>query len=135
MEFPDCVLLATLVSDPACIAQEDPTMIQICSYRRFVRVCLCRGVRSAFTTCDIIRSQLNKQFRSPLHELWKRRALLWFAVAVAGPDVQLALQLSPVFLGSVGGTALAYASRIGRIGKRAMGDAKASPAASQILPR
>jgi hypothetical protein len=111
MEFSDSVLLATLVSDLACLRQDDPAMNQICSYRRIVSVCLCRGVRSAFATCGIIGSQLKKHFR--IDQLWNSRVLLWSAVAVAGPDVQLALQLSLAFLGSVGGIALAYTSRTG----------------------
>jgi hypothetical protein len=113
MEFSDSVLFATLVSDPACMTRDDPAMNQICSYRRFVSVCICHGVRSALTAGGIIRSHVKKHFRIPLHKLWNRKALLWSAIAVAGPDVQLAVQLSLAFLGSVGGMALAYTWRVG----------------------
>ena len=112
MEFSDSVLLSILVSDPASIGQSDPAMNQTCSYRWFVSACLRRGVRSALTICGIIRSQVKKHFRIPLLGLGNRKVLLWSAISLVGPDVQLALQLSLTFLGSVGGLALGYTWRV-----------------------
>jgi hypothetical protein len=109
-------------------------MNQICSYIRLVIVCLCHFVRSALTTCGIIRSRSEKHFRRALRNLCNRKALLWSVVAVAGPDVQLAVQLSLAFLGSLGGMALAYTSRIDPHRQMHHGDATTSTVASQILP-
>jgi hypothetical protein len=88
-------------------------MNQTCSYRRYVSVCIYHRVRLALTADGIIRSHVQKHFKIPLHKLWSRKGLLWSAIAVAGPDVQLAVQLSLAFLGSVGGMALAYTWRVG----------------------
>jgi hypothetical protein len=104
------------------MVQDHPGMNQIYSYRRFVSVCICDGVPSALATYGIIRSYVKKHFRIPLHKLWNRKALLWSAVAIAGPDVQLAVQLTLAFLSSAGGMALAYIWRVGP--RRQMRDAR-----------
>ena len=134
MEFSNGVGLATLVSGPGSMVQDDPAMNQCRFHVRLASVCLCYFVRSALTTCSIVRSRAKKHFRLALGNLRNRKALLWSVVAVAGPDVQLAVQVSLAFLSSVGGMALAYTSRIGSHRQMGIGDATMSPAASQILP-
>ena len=108
-------------------------MNQSYSYSRLVGVYIFHCIRSALTTCGIIRSHVKKDSRSPQHKLWNNRALVWSAVAAAGPDVQLAVQFLLAFLSSMGGMALAYACRASPRLQMHNGDETRNDAASLIV--
>jgi hypothetical protein len=49
-----------------------------------------------------------RHLSTSIRKLWTEKALAFVVIGVAGPDIQLLLQLSLAFIGVVGGMALAY---------------------------
>jgi hypothetical protein len=74
----------------------------------FCSVILSRVFRSTLSTCAIAGLHVKRHWSTSIRKLWTEKAFAFVVIGVAGPDIQLLLQLSLVFIGVVGGMTLAY---------------------------
>jgi hypothetical protein len=84
----------------------------------FCSVILSRAFRSSLTTCAMAGGHVKRHLRASAHKLWTEKALVFVVIGVAGPDIQLLLQLSLAFIGVIGGIAFAYTRGVRHLQRR-----------------